>query len=199
MPFLLIPGNGAEYIKEREPDFADIRAYLLSLEPPRIRSPIDRALAEQGKAIFEQTCVRCHGAYGADGRYPNKLVPLDVIGTDADPGAPPSPRRAWRITSRAGSPASTVPRESPIMAWAAAATRPLRSTASGRRHLIFHNGSVPTVYHVLKSSERPEVFTRSFRGDAEEYDQRQGGPEGHQTLANARRSQPARDRAPQGL
>ena len=83
MPFLLILGNSAKSIKEREPEFADIRAYLLSLESPRYPYAIDRALAEQGKAIFEHTCVRCHGSYGAEDRYPNKLVPLEVIGTDA--------------------------------------------------------------------------------------------------------------------
>jgi|GEM_PF-3132815 len=83
MPFLLIPGNSAESIKEREPDFADIRAYLLSLEPPRYPYAIDRALAEQGKAVFEHNCGRCHGSYGGEARYPNKLVPLDVAGTDA--------------------------------------------------------------------------------------------------------------------
>ena len=60
MPFLLIFGNSAKSIKEREPEFADIRAYLLGLESPRYPYAIDRALAEQGKAIFEHTCVRCH-------------------------------------------------------------------------------------------------------------------------------------------
>ena len=47
-----------------------------------------------------------------------------------------------------------------------------------------HNGSVPTIYHVLKSGERPRIFTRSFRGDALEYDQRGVGLK-FRTLANA--------------
>src|SRR5262249_18011247 len=34
----------------------------------------------------------------------------------------------------------------------------------------FHNGSAPTVYHVLNSKARPEIFTRSFKTDAEDYD-----------------------------
>jgi hypothetical protein len=34
----------------------------------------------------------------------------------------------------------------------------------------FHNGSVPTVYHVLNSKARPKVYTRSFRTGAEDYD-----------------------------
>jgi hypothetical protein len=48
----------------------------------------------------------------------------------------------------------------------------------------FHNGSVPTIYHVLKSGERPRISTRSFRGDAMEYDQRRVGLK-FQTLAIA--------------
>ena len=33
-----------------------------------------------------------------------------------------------------------------------------------------HNGSVPTLYHVLNSKTRPKVFTRSYRTDREDYD-----------------------------
>jgi hypothetical protein len=34
----------------------------------------------------------------------------------------------------------------------------------------FHNGSAPTVYHVLNSKARPKVFTRSYRTEKEDYD-----------------------------
>ena len=34
----------------------------------------------------------------------------------------------------------------------------------------FHNGSVPTVYHVLNSKARPKIFTRSYRTAKEDYD-----------------------------
>ena len=34
----------------------------------------------------------------------------------------------------------------------------------------FHNGSVPTLYHVLNSKARPRLFTRSFRTDKDDYD-----------------------------
>jgi hypothetical protein len=34
----------------------------------------------------------------------------------------------------------------------------------------FHNGSAPTVYHVLNSAARPKVFTRSYRTGEEDYD-----------------------------
>src|SRR6185295_4806187 len=33
-----------------------------------------------------------------------------------------------------------------------------------------HNGSAPTVYHVLNSRTRPAIFTRSFKTDDVDYD-----------------------------
>ena len=33
-----------------------------------------------------------------------------------------------------------------------------------------HNGSIPTVWHVLNSKARPKCFTRSFRTDEADYD-----------------------------
>src|SRR5262249_56655133 len=50
------------------------------------------ARAERGRAVFEANCARCHGTYGPGGEYPNKIVTLDVIGTD--------PARAKGLTDR---------------------------------------------------------------------------------------------------
>ena len=33
-----------------------------------------------------------------------------------------------------------------------------------------NNGSVPTVYHLLNSKNRPKYFTRSYRTDVDAYD-----------------------------
>jgi hypothetical protein len=33
-----------------------------------------------------------------------------------------------------------------------------------------HNGAVPTVYHMLKSTSRPKIFTRSYQTEKEDYD-----------------------------
>src|SRR5581483_12190752 len=34
----------------------------------------------------------------------------------------------------------------------------------------FHNGSVPTLYHVLDSKSRPTLFTRSYGTGPDDYD-----------------------------
>ena len=178
MPFLLIPGNSAEYIKEREPDFADIRAFLLSVEPPKYPFPIDQPLASQGKVVFERTCARCHGTYGPDGRYPNKIIPLDVIGTDP-------------TLATAFAPAGVVHY---LNSWFAeehgparrALSRPERRRLPGpaaRRHL--GDGTVSPQRLGADRVPGPEV-ERSARGFHEEFPLRRGGfrratagPEGH--------------------
>jgi len=114
MPFLLIPGNSAESIKEREPDFADIRAYLLSLEPPRYPYAIDRALAEQGKAVFEHNCLSLD-AIRVAGARPSRARPSSSTTagaatalTAARPATPtssyhsmwPAPMPPWRTPLR---------------------------------------------------------------------------------------------------
>jgi ABC-type glutathione transport system ATPase component len=32
--------------------------------------------------LFGANCARCHGTYGEKWTYPNKIVPIDEIGTD---------------------------------------------------------------------------------------------------------------------
>ena len=59
----------------------DVRAYIESLEPPDYPFLVDRALAKQGQSVFESTCSMCHGTYGENPSYPNRLVDIDVVGT----------------------------------------------------------------------------------------------------------------------
>jgi mono/diheme cytochrome c family protein len=169
MAFMLTPLNSGEYIKKHQPVFADIQAYLLSLEPPRYPFPIDADLAARGKELFSQNCARCHGTYGPDGRYPNKVVALDEIGTDPTLAQPLSAESAehylksWFAQEPGldGKPINVDYHpgyQAPPLdgVWATAP--------------YFHNGSVPTVYHVLNSRARPKFHTRSFRTGQEDYD-----------------------------
>ena len=72
-----------EKIRSWESDFKDILAYLKLIEAPKYPLPIDRKLAAEGEQVFNKTCSVCHGSYGAGGKYPNKVIPLDVVGTDS--------------------------------------------------------------------------------------------------------------------
>jgi hypothetical protein len=80
---LFTPLNSGSYVKKQEAVFTDISAYLLTIEAPKYPFPIDMLRAAKGKEVFKQTCARCHGTYGPEGSYPNKIVPLEEIGTDS--------------------------------------------------------------------------------------------------------------------
>jgi mono/diheme cytochrome c family protein len=166
MQFMLSPLNGRSTFDKEEPTFADIRAYLVSLEPPRFPFAIDEGKAARGAALFGENCVRCHGTYGANPTYPSKVVPLDKIGTDRTrfEGLPLAMgefyNKSWFAQEVENGYKTVEPRgyQAPPLdgVWATAP--------------YFHNGSVPTVYYVLNSKARPKIFTRSYHTDAADYD-----------------------------
>jgi mono/diheme cytochrome c family protein len=170
MNFMLVPFNVQSTFEKEEHTFADIQAFLLSLEAPKYPFPINKELAVKGAGLFQENCSKCHGTYGEKWTYPNKIVPIETIGTDATRFRGLSERYAmhYRKTWLAGekglkSLTEPVGYQAPPLdgIWATAP--------------YFHNGSVPTVYHVLSSKSRPKIFTRSFRTDVKDYDQEKLG------------------------
>ena len=163
------PLNSADYIKSCEPTFADMRAYLLTLEAPKYPLPVDGDRADRGKGLFVQHCARCHGTYGSVGTYPNKIIDLKEIGTD------PTLAEGFTFYAKSAYNDSWFGQEK------GPDGKPLRSrTTSGYQAPpldgiwatapYFHNGSVPTLWHVLDSQSRPKIYTRSFRTGQEDYD-----------------------------
>ena len=193
---LLTPLNGSEYIQSQEGAFADIEAYLHRSRRRSIRFAIDEKLAARGRKLFADTCARCHGTEGPDGKYPNKIVPLETIGTDRTLAAGNDAElltflnQSWfgRELGPDGKPlqfAEPYGYQAPPLdgVWATAP--------------YFHNGSVPTIYHVLNSKARPSVYTRSYRTGKEDYDA-QAGLENHRA-GQAVRFHEVRFRGPQDL
>jgi len=169
MAFMLNPLNRGEYVKSQEETFKDIRAYLLSLEAPKYPFPIDQKLAEQGRLVFNDHCARCHGTYGEQWTYPNKIIDLKTIGTD------PSLINAFGEDVEAFYNQSWLGQEKDSQG------KLLQSRITGGYQAppldgvwatapYFHNGSVPTLADVLNSKGRPRVFTRGFGTDKEDYD-----------------------------
>ena len=144
--------------------FADIAAYIRTIETPAWPWAIDADLAEQGRGIFEATCSGCHGTYGARGEYPSLWVPIDVIGTD--------PVLADGAVDRAGVyqdwyNASFYGEEAWLDAKRGYIAPPLDGVWATAPY--FHNGSVPTIAGVLNSAARPAFWKRTF--DSRDYDQ----------------------------
>ncbi len=166
---LLTPLNSAEHIKKYEPTFADIHAFVTSVEPPKYPFPVEAALAKKGHAVFVETCARCHGTYGPKGEYPSKVVPLKIIGTDPTLALALAGKnmdffnQSWFAQEKKAGGGWQVYHDT-----AGYQAPPLDGVWATAPYL--HNGSVPTLYHVLNSKTRPQIFTRSYRTDQDDYD-----------------------------
>jgi mono/diheme cytochrome c family protein len=152
-----------EQLKELEPAFRDIQAYLKSLEPPKYPFPIETDRAERGRVVFNKTCARCHGTYGVKGAYPSKIIPLEVIGTDR--------KRALGLSDRLVAHYNTtwfgqeLPASEVMTGYQAPPLDGVWATAP-----YLHNGSVPTLAALLQSSTRPARFRRPPSTEFTHYD-----------------------------
>lgn len=187
MQFLLIPRNGPEQFRRWEADFRDIEAWILSLKPPRWPWEVDASLAERGRDLFARHCAECHGSYEEPESYPERMVPIEEIGTDRTryDALSPEARRVYLQSwfneyGALGGEAEPAGYVAPPLdgIWASAP--------------YFHNGSVPTLYHVLNPQQRPVVWEQQGRA----YDRQRVGlsvaeyeelPEGVASPAQRRR------------
>ena len=156
-----------EKIKFWEGDFKDVLAYLKTIQPPKYPLAIDATLAGEGQKVFEKTCAGCHGTYGVTGKYPNKIVPLEVVNTDPIrvQGLTKEFRAYFNKTwfAQNSSHAEEVP-----TGYVAPPLDGIWATAP-----YFHNGAVPTIYGVLTEAARPKYFRRI--GGAKDYDAKNVG------------------------
>jgi mono/diheme cytochrome c family protein len=152
-----------EQFEELEPTFADILAYLNRIEAPEYPFPIDAELAARGRSVFEGRCVRCHGTYGDDRSYPNRVVELEVIGTDPARALAPSDALVAHYNATWFGELDPVDEE--MTGYQAPPLDGVWATAP-----YLHNGSVPTLDHLLDSTSRPSRFRRPPSTDFEHYD-----------------------------
>lgn len=158
MQFALDPVNDRRTIEGWENDFRHVLAYIESIEPPDYPGPIDTALAAKGRAVFETHCAHCHGSYGDgdDVAYAERMVPLAEIGTD------PVRHRGLTPEHRAWLKASWMSHhgEDPVLTEPAGyVAPPLTGVWASAPYL--HNGSVPTLWHLLHPEDRPTVWRRT--------------------------------------
>ncbi len=166
MQFILIPKNQPDDLTRWEDDFRQILAWMETTEPPKYPGTVNADLARQGETAFRDHCSRCHGTYGPDGKYEQRTVDIEDVGTDRVRfDALSSDYRAWMKAgwlSRYG--------EDPVeIAPSGYVAPPLDGLWATAPYL--HNGSVPTLWHVLHPDERPRVWKRSEDG----YDQKRVG------------------------
>jgi mono/diheme cytochrome c family protein len=142
----------------------DIRAYIASLEAPDYPYPVDAALAAEGEAVYARECAECHGTYGEEESYPNRVYGLDEVGTDpayARAATDGSRDRFYEWVER--SPYGDAESAAPAPGYIAPPLDGIWATAP-----YLHNGSVPSMRALLASGERPERWRH--RTDPREYD-----------------------------
>jgi hypothetical protein len=160
MQFMLLPSNSAQTLREWEPDFRDVLAWIESRQAPKYPFEIDQAKADQGRVVFEKSCSRCHGTYGKGVKYQQKMIDIDEVGTDpVRLQAIGSDHRKWMRDSwmsRYGKEKVDVDPKGYV-------APPLRGIWASAPY--FHNGSVPTLWHVLHSAQRPKLWRREDNYD----------------------------------
>lgn len=168
MQFVLEAPNSGERVRSWEKEFVDILAWIESLEAPKYPWNVDATLAAEGKGVFNRDCSRCHGTYGPGGKYPEKTIAIEELGVDRLrlDGMPVEHRRFFH-TSWFGEYGARAVVESPI----GYVAPPLDGIWASAPY--FHNGSVPTLWHLLNPEERPVVWKRTRDG----YDQKRVGLE----------------------
>jgi mono/diheme cytochrome c family protein len=138
------------------PQVREIMRFVHALEPPRFPGPVDRVLAARGREVYSEACASCHGIYSDDPEHPrlvshpNRFVAQDRMGTD--------PVRWRTVDSASVRLMGSLGYEELV--------EPLGSSGYVAQDLsgiwatapYLHNGSVPTLWHLLHAEQRPERF-----------------------------------------
>lgn len=154
------------HAEQIDQDFGDVLAWIRSLEPPPWPGDIDEALAEQGAAVFEASCARCHGTYGEEETFPALRVAVDEVGTDpffAEEAADPD-FNAWLSASWYGE-GDWGGEFDADLGYVAPPLDGVWATAP-----YLHNGSVPDLVALLDSSQRPAAWWRDFESSSYDYE-----------------------------
>lgn len=135
---------------------ADVMRFLAGYTPPPFPGPVDLARAARGRAVYAASCAQCHGRYSDDAQRPRLLSFPNRLVAQADLGTDPTRWQAidadlLRAIARSElgkhiDAANTGGYVAPILSglWATAP--------------YLHNGSVPTLWHLMHPQARPARF-----------------------------------------
>ena len=156
-----------DFVKRHEGKFRHIQAWIHSVDAPKYPYKIDEQLAARGKLVFNNNCAECHGTYENETiAYPERVIPLEDIGTDPvrlrelKPEHHRQLAESWLTRKDDGSGEHYEVVIDPVGYLAP----PLKGIWASAPYL--HNGSVPTLWHLLHPEQRPKIWKRTNR----EYD-----------------------------
>ncbi|MBN8605362.1 MAG: hypothetical protein J0L81_00435 [Caulobacterales bacterium] len=143
------PDRAAAYIDETQAVFAFLRDY----QAPRFPGRVDPHSAALGRGLYAASCASCHGTYDESLENPTLVSFPNWIGPyDTDPGR-------WQVFDRGVSHAVTQSAYGDRInaratgGYAAPLLEGLWLSAP-----YLHNGSVPTLWHLMHPNERPARF-----------------------------------------
>lgn len=153
---MLVSGASEKNSIKSIPKIKKAIKYFTKVEKPKFPGSIDKELANNGKIVYENQCMKCHGQYEGPldnlvlTKYPNKLVPQNIIGTDdmrvknLDENLVKAMKKSRFAEYFEGK--QTNGYVAPILdsLWATAP--------------YLHNGSVPTLWHLMNPELRPKKF-----------------------------------------
>ena len=149
--------------KSAESSVSDAFVLAKSTKPPKFPGKIDSVKAQNGKAVFETNCAKCHGQYEIDGKildYPNKIVRINIVETDPERAFPSDSLASYagllnflKLSWIGEDFKSKIPKLSGYIA------PPLLGIWATAPYL--HNGSVPTLWELLNSAKRPKIWRAS--------------------------------------
>ena len=148
----LTPKRAAKNI----PEMRAVMEFLEATASPPFPGSVDDTLAAHGRALFEKRCSGCHGTYAEGPRpnrllsYPNRLVLEEKIGSDS--------LRWIAVDSASIAAIARTPFSSHIHAARTGGYVPPILSAVWATSPYLHNGSVPTVWHMMHPDSRPERF-----------------------------------------
>jgi hypothetical protein len=149
-------GYNAEAAARSMPDVKDVMKFISKFEAPSFPGEVDLIKADLGRSIFAKNCQSCHGKYEGTGArsklvsFPNQLIPFANIQTDSV--------RAVAITKKDLERLNKMELKKYFDArvnrgYVAPILSGVWATAP-----YLHNGSVPTLWHLMHPEARPEKF-----------------------------------------
>jgi hypothetical protein len=156
-------GDGASRTSLDPAAMAELEAWLRKVQPPPYPFPVNRTLAAEGQQVYNAECSSCHGTPGA---WTARLV------TVAKPGEREGQNQiatdAYRIGMWDSASAETYNRYASGYDWKFKDFQDLDGYVAAPLNGIWtrapylHNGSVPTLWHLLRPTQRPERFYRGY-------------------------------------
>jgi mono/diheme cytochrome c family protein len=159
----LLTITGVEEAARIDARFADVLAYIQTLEPPKYPGSPSFKLVRRGREVFNQNCAECHGRYDDKPGYPNLLIRIEEVGTD--PLLAESTHTTYAPARQAYNRSwfGTGEHAAQLISQRGYIAPPLDGIWATAPYL--HNGSVPDLTSLLNSRLRPKRWLRTFNSD----------------------------------